>query len=118
MAEINELTRGASWQMWNVDSANFKITVEIQRREDGGLRVRSNEVPGLVLSHRDPDRVIADIQPALEAILSDMLGCAVKAHRLEAFNQQDARRRVSSRMPEPIRAVEPGLLEFAAAACA
>jgi hypothetical protein len=46
-----------------------KIVLVFERREDGGLRVYSDEVPGLVLSGSDPDAVLADVKPALEGIL-------------------------------------------------
>jgi hypothetical protein len=54
-----------------------KITVTFERRDDGGLRAYSNDVPGFVLSHSDPAKVLADIKPALEGILSRMSGKAV-----------------------------------------
>lgn len=40
----------------------------LQEREDGGLRVWSDDEPGLILSHRDPNRVLADIFPAIRAL--------------------------------------------------
>ncbi|MEO8927306.1 MAG: hypothetical protein ABI306_09095 [Caulobacteraceae bacterium] len=63
-------------------SQQFKVTVKFERRGDGGLRAWSPDVPGLVLSNLDPDKVMADIEPAMEAILSERLGCKVRAHRL------------------------------------
>lgn len=48
-----------------------KVTVTIEPREDGGLRVYSDEVPGLVLSHSDPDAIMRDVLPALRILLSD-----------------------------------------------
>ncbi len=45
------------------------ITLKIERRpEDGGLRVCSDDVPGLILSGPDPNRVIADVMPALRGL--------------------------------------------------
>jgi len=61
----------------------FKIIVKAQRREDGGVRVWSDHVPGLVLSGRDPERVLADIEPALKAILEARLHCKVNLQQLE-----------------------------------
>jgi hypothetical protein len=55
-------------------SRSYKIVVFFERRQDGGLRAWSDEVPGFVLSHLDVDAVLADIQPALEGILSAQLG--------------------------------------------
>lgn len=55
----------------------LKITVRFQRRDDGGLRAWSDDVPGFVLSHPDADAVLADVEPALETILSEMYGARV-----------------------------------------
>jgi len=49
------------------------LTVILQRREDGGLRVFSNEVPGLILSGQYPQKVLDDIKPALETIMGRKL---------------------------------------------
>ena len=38
--------------------------------------------PVLVLSHADADRVMADIVPAVETIMTEVLGCAVRASEL------------------------------------
>ena len=48
--------------------ASERATIIIERREDGGLRVYSDDIPGLILSHSDPRKVLADIAPALEVI--------------------------------------------------
>jgi len=61
---------------------NIKITIHLQRRPDGGLRAWSDDMPGLVLSHRDPERVLEDIIPAVETIISEMTGQAMKASPL------------------------------------
>lgn len=61
-----------------------KIAVIFERREDGGLRAYSNDVPGFVLSHTDVHGLCADIKPALEMILSEMLGVAVTVEPLMA----------------------------------
>ena len=55
-------------------SRSFKIVVFFERRVDGGVRAWCEDVPGFVLSHRDADAVLADVQPALEGILSAQLG--------------------------------------------
>ncbi|HXV00660.1 MAG TPA: hypothetical protein VG166_09190 [Caulobacteraceae bacterium] len=79
---------------------NFKITVRMQRRRDGGLRVWSDDVPELVLSHRDHHRVLRDIEPALNHILSARLGCEVRVERLGS-------------LPHAVRApVRPPVLTF------
>lgn len=46
------------------------ITVKLMPREDGGLRVCSDDVPGLILSSRDVDGVMLDIIPAATAIMT------------------------------------------------
>lgn len=43
-------------------------TIKLQRREDGGLCVWSDDVPGLVLSGPDPQAIMRDVWPALEAL--------------------------------------------------
>lgn len=45
------------------------VTLKLEPRPDGGLRVSSDDVPGLVLSHKHPAKVMADILPALRGIL-------------------------------------------------
>ena len=46
------------------------VRVQIQRRSDGGLRAWSADLPELVLSHADADKVLADIPQAVKAILA------------------------------------------------
>lgn len=50
------------------------ITLRLERRQDGGLRVFSDDVPGFVLSHREPELVCADIWPALRVIAPTFAG--------------------------------------------
>ena len=59
-----------------------KITVTFEERPDGGLRAYSDDVPGFVLSHSDPQAVMDDVKPALEAILSEMLDAEVVVDEL------------------------------------
>ena len=47
-----------------------KITVTIEKREDGGLYVYSDELPGFVLSNKNARAVFGDIEPALSVFLS------------------------------------------------
>ncbi len=63
-------------------STSYKVRVSLERRDDGGLRVWSEDLPELVLSHADADKVIADIPRAMEAILSTRLGAAVHVEEL------------------------------------
>lgn len=110
----------------------YKITVKMRRRADGGLRVWSDQLPGLVLSHRDPERVLSDIEPALETILEGILGCPVKAERLSALPifgpQQSLADRARDAVDTHMRTVVDffdrhfghvfGRIEFVARACA
>lgn len=50
-------------------SPKKKIQVTIERRDDGGLRIYSADLPGLVLSHSDARAVLADLGPALAVLL-------------------------------------------------
>lgn len=50
------------------------LIVRFERREDGGLIATCQQVPNFYLSHSDADAVSADVIPALETILSAMLG--------------------------------------------
>lgn len=65
----------------------FSLTVTFERREDGGLRVFSDDVPGFVLSHSDADAVLADVKPTLEGILSSMLNGRVVASELVGLRE-------------------------------
>lgn len=47
-----------------------EISIRISEREDGGIRVWSDDVPGLVLSGPDKDKVLGDIGPALKALVT------------------------------------------------
>lgn len=55
-----------------MENAALRISVTIERREDGGLFVYSDDLPGFVLSHLDAEAVLADIEPALSAFMSHM----------------------------------------------
>ena len=45
------------------------VTIQLLPREDGGLRVRSGDVLELVLSHRDPEKVLLDLLPSIRGTL-------------------------------------------------
>jgi hypothetical protein len=67
-------------------TAALSLTVIFERREDGGLSVSSPEVPGFILSsHRDADRVLADVQPVLRTLLSERLHCPVTVRPLKGL---------------------------------
>ncbi|MEO6092205.1 MAG: hypothetical protein ABIT04_06010 [Novosphingobium sp.] len=60
----------------------LKLTVRFARRDDGGLRAWSDDLPGFVLSHADAHAVLEDVEPALEVMLGAKYECAVKVYRL------------------------------------
>lgn len=64
---------------------SYKVSVCIEPREDGGIRVWSEDLPELVLSHADRAAVFADIIPALTAILGERFGSPVEIEALEAL---------------------------------
>lgn len=45
------------------------LTIVLERREDGGLHVYSNELPGLILSSAQPAKLMADVIPAINALI-------------------------------------------------
>lgn len=52
-----------------MDTARLTVvTVTMADREGGGLRVHSDDLPGLILSGPDRDKVAAAIIPAIHAI--------------------------------------------------
>jgi hypothetical protein len=63
------------------------VNVIFERREDGGLSVSSPDVAGFILSHWDADLVLADIQPALETILSERLSRKVTVRPLKGIRE-------------------------------
>ncbi len=72
-------------------STSYKVKVCIEPRDDGGLRVWSDDLPELVLSHSDADAVIADLPRAMEAILAERLGAPVRVEALETLPPFDGR---------------------------
>jgi hypothetical protein len=67
----------------------FVISVTFEKRADGGLRAFCDKVPGFVLSHSDADKVMADVVPSLECILTAMYGCNMKVERAQELGQPD-----------------------------
>lgn len=45
------------------------LSIRIEQRPDGGIRVWSPHVRGLILSGSDPCKVLADVWPAITALL-------------------------------------------------
>lgn len=46
-----------------------EIVIKIAPRDDGGLRVWSDDLPGLILSHSNPWSVLHDLGNAIAALL-------------------------------------------------
>ncbi|KMO33874.1 hypothetical protein VP06_15580 [Methylobacterium aquaticum] len=91
---------------------SYKIVVFFERREDGGLRAWSEQVPGFLLSHRSADAVLSDVQPALEGILSAQLGYEIKTTPLHDIKDALTDCGVLEPSPEHI----PDHVEYAALA--
>jgi hypothetical protein len=87
----------------------FKLTVCFEARPDGGLRVYSDDVPGLVLSSMDVDGVLEDVTEALKVILSERLKADVEVQPLP--NIREALENNGIVAP---KSIEPGLREYVA----
>lgn len=48
---------------------DWPVTITLHLREDGGLRVSSEDLPGLILSGADPKKVSAAIYTAVRALM-------------------------------------------------
>jgi hypothetical protein len=66
-----------------MSNRSFKLTVHFEPRPDGGVRAWSPDLPGFVLSHRDVDALVADIQPALKVILEYRFRADIAVRELE-----------------------------------
>jgi hypothetical protein len=77
-----------------------RVTVTIEQREDGGLFVYSDDVPGFVLSHLDAHAVLADIEPALSIFLSDKLDREVVARGVTDLKEAMIRDGVIDPLPK------------------
>lgn len=49
-----------------------RVSLSLEFRPDGGLRVYSDNVPGLILSGVDPDAVMSDVLPVLRELWPDL----------------------------------------------
>lgn len=67
--------------------SEFVIHVNFETREDGGLRARCDKLPGFLLSHSDPEAVQADVEPALETLLSEIFGVPMQVKRLPGIDE-------------------------------
>jgi hypothetical protein len=66
---------------------SIKITVHFERRDDGGLSVWSDDLPGLHLSHQNPALVLDDVRRALEVLVTDALGERVSVEPLVGIRE-------------------------------
>jgi len=80
-----------------------KLVVVFEDRPDGGLRVYSDDVPGFVLSHANAQAALADVVPALEGLISDMLGAKVRVELVPGQRDIALRERRPTEMPLPRR---------------
>ena len=62
------------------------IEVKFSKRDDGGLRAVCDALPNFFLSHSDPDLVMADVGPALQVILGEMLGMPLRVETLQSLD--------------------------------
>lgn len=92
-------------------SETFKVTVCFESRPDGGLRVYSDDVPGLVLSSMDVDGVLEDVTEALKFILSERLNAQVEVEPL----RDDIREVLEKKRVVGPRSIAPGPREYVAA---
>lgn len=46
-----------------------ELTLIYERREDGGMCIRSPNLRGFLLSHRNPFLVLSDLGPVLDVLL-------------------------------------------------
>ena len=59
--------------VYNMHENEFAtITVSLLDREDGGVRVQSDDLPGLILSGSDKEQVVKSIIPAISALLENL----------------------------------------------
>ena len=54
--------------MSETDEPKRSVQIVLECRGDGGLRVWSPDIPGLILSHGDPELLGADIVPLLRIL--------------------------------------------------
>lgn len=92
-----------------MSKGSFKVVVCFERRDDGGLRVYSEDVPGLVLSHTDVDGVLEDVVEALKVILSHRFHSEVDVQPLP-----NMREKLESQGIVDARSFVPGPKEYVA----
>lgn len=53
------------------------FTLRCERRDDGGLRITSDDLPGLLLSSTDPNAVFRDLPIAIDKIQENIVRAAL-----------------------------------------
>jgi len=71
LKEAKKTFEGLVKAYWGTKLVDRKITITIEPREDGGLCAYSDDVSGLILSHKNHLKVLYDIIPALMTLLED-----------------------------------------------
>lgn len=61
-------------------SGYLTVTAQLADRPDGGVRVSSRDLPGLILSGSDKEQVIKDIAVAIKALLESSGVHNVRVH--------------------------------------
>lgn len=88
---------------------SFKVTVCFEQRPDGGLRVWSDDVPGLVLSSTDIDGVLADVTSTLGVMLSHLMNTDIEVEPLGNITEA-----LENDGIVPPKGFVPGLKEYVA----
>jgi hypothetical protein len=55
----------------------MNIEVKIERRSDGGIRVFSDNLPGLILSHKNGKDVLSDMPLVVQQLLPEQVGASL-----------------------------------------
>lgn len=89
------------------ENMKFKtLEVFFQPREDGGLRAWCPDLPLFVLSHCDPKKVLEDVVPVLETMLSAQEKCNVRISGVEIPSPGWAKMMESAPMPKRLYSAE------------
>lgn len=60
-----------------------KYTITIEDREDGGLRVSSDDIAGLILSGPDKEKVLADMAVVIPVLMRRTKAAGWKKRKLQ-----------------------------------
>jgi hypothetical protein len=71
------------------DDVKWAVQIYVAERHDGGLRVWSDQMPGLILSGPDPAKVAADILPAINALREHIAHAAAYRKRMLESGHHD-----------------------------